>query len=36
MPNSSPAESFLALIAGRERAAAILGDLTEMALAAVD
>jgi hypothetical protein len=31
MPNPSPAESFLALIAGRDRAAAILGDLTEMA-----
>jgi hypothetical protein len=31
MPNTSPAESVLALFAGRERAAAIMGDLTEMA-----
>jgi hypothetical protein len=31
MPNPSPAESLLALIAGPDRAAAILGDLTEMA-----
>jgi hypothetical protein len=31
MPNTSPAESFLALIAGPDRAAAIFGDLTEMA-----
>jgi hypothetical protein len=31
MRNASLAESFLALIAGQERAAAILGDLTEMA-----
>ncbi|HEX9198710.1 MAG TPA: hypothetical protein VF865_04070 [Acidobacteriaceae bacterium] len=31
MPNTSPAESLLTLFAGRERAAAILGDLTEMA-----
>jgi hypothetical protein len=31
MPNTSPAESLLALVAGRERAAAIFGDLTEMA-----
>jgi hypothetical protein len=33
MPNPSPAESLLALIAGRTRAAAIFGDLTEMAAA---
>jgi hypothetical protein len=31
MPRTSPTESFLALIAGPDRAAAILGDLTEMA-----
>jgi hypothetical protein len=31
MPNPSPAESLFALIAGRDRAAVILGDLTEMA-----
>jgi hypothetical protein len=31
MPNTSPAESFLALFAGHDRAAAIMGDLTEMA-----
>jgi hypothetical protein len=31
MPNTSPTESFLALFAGPARAAAILGDLTEMA-----
>jgi hypothetical protein len=31
MPNTSPAEIFLALFAGPDRAAAILGDLTEMA-----
>jgi hypothetical protein len=31
MPNTSPAEFVLALIAGHDRAAAILGDLTEMA-----
>jgi hypothetical protein len=31
MPSTSPTESFLALIAGPNRAAAILGDLTEMA-----
>ncbi len=31
MPNPHLAESFLALFAGRTRAAAILGDLTEMA-----
>jgi hypothetical protein len=31
MPNLSPAESFLALFAGSARAAAIMGDLTEMA-----
>jgi hypothetical protein len=30
-PKSSPAEAFLALFAGPTRAAAILGDLTEMA-----
>jgi len=31
MPNRSPAESLLALFAAPDRAAAILGDLTEMA-----
>jgi hypothetical protein len=31
MPNTSPAESLLALFAGPERATAIMGDLTEMA-----
>ena len=31
MPSTSPTESFLALIAGPNRATAILGDLTEMA-----
>jgi len=31
MPKTSPAELLLALFAGRERAAAIMGDLTEMA-----
>jgi hypothetical protein len=31
MPNTSPAEIFLALFAGPARAAAILGDLTEIA-----
>ena len=31
MPKTSSAESFLALITGPDRAAAILGDLTEMA-----
>jgi hypothetical protein len=31
MPNTSPVEIFLALFAGPDRAAAILGDLTEMA-----
>jgi hypothetical protein len=32
MPKTAPTEWLLALIAGRERAVAILGDLTEMAL----
>ena len=31
MPNTSPAEALLTLIAGPDRAAAMLGDLTEMA-----
>jgi hypothetical protein len=31
MPNTSPAESLLSLCAGSARAAAIMGDLTEMA-----
>jgi hypothetical protein len=31
MPSPSPAESILALIAGRDRAAAVFGDLTEVA-----
>lgn len=31
MPSTSPTESLLALFAGRERAAAMMGDLTEMA-----
>jgi hypothetical protein len=31
MPKTTPSESLLALITGSERAAAILGDLTEMA-----
>jgi hypothetical protein len=31
MPKTSPTEALLALFAGRERAAAIMGDLTEMA-----
>src|ERR1019366_375463 len=31
LPSTSPAESILALFAGPDRAAAILGDLTEMA-----
>lgn len=33
MPNMSPAEALLALVAGPQRAAAIMGDLAEMAQA---